>query len=410
MRKFIIFILIAMLLFNGLINERELNKLDIVSCIGIDITDEGDYQVTVSVLNTKKEGSGSSEDKEQKDSNNKNIYVATNSSIQEALRSIVKSSSKRLYLAHVDIIMLSEEVTKQKDIMDIMDYFVRDYEGGNNFILTILKDKSAKEAMQILSKNSNEFAAEIKDTILTSHKYIGNVSKNTLSDDLREILQVGQEVVINSIELEEIKNESESKEEGKENKEETEESSKKEESEKNYIYKLGKLVYFKDNKFGGYLEENDNRTHNILNNNIITTVAKINDKEDRIISEIISSDTSIKPEVKNGEYIVNIEQKLKGNITEVGENVEINKEEIINNLEEEFSELFKKYTLEYVDNCKNKYDADVIGFGNLFYRYKNKEYEKVKDKFYDEIYDNIKVNVNVEFDIINLGGVEKNWQ
>lgn len=409
MKKFIIIILIAMLLFNGLINERELNKLDIVSCIGIDITDDGEYEVTVSILNTKKESSNSSENKDQKESDNKNIYVSTNQSIQGALRSIVEKSSKKLYLAHFDIIMLSEELASQKEIMDILDYFIRDYEGGNNFILTILKGMGTKEAMQILSKNSNEFASEIKDTILTSHKYRGNVSDNTLNDDLREILQEGQEFLINSIELEEIKNENnnESDTEGKD-KETSDESE--ESKDKSYAYKVGAMAYFKDNKLGGYLEGKDNITHNMLSNYVTIAVSQLNEGEERIVLEITSSSTSMKPEIVNGEYIVNIKQKLKGNITEVGKNVNINSQEEIDNIEEEFSKICENNTIKYIENCKNKYDCDVVGIGNLFYRYKNKEYEKVKDKFYNEIYDNIKINVDVEFELVNLGGVKKNWQ
>lgn len=54
MKKFIVIILICMIGFNGLVNERELNKLAIVSCVGIDICDDGKYQVTVNVLDTKK--------------------------------------------------------------------------------------------------------------------------------------------------------------------------------------------------------------------------------------------------------------------------------------------------------------------------------------------------------------------
>ncbi len=50
--------------FTGCYNYRELNQLAITSAIGIDKTEDG-YKVTVQVINTQKQGSGSNSSGEQ---------------------------------------------------------------------------------------------------------------------------------------------------------------------------------------------------------------------------------------------------------------------------------------------------------------------------------------------------------
>ncbi len=416
MKKFVIVILIVMLLFNGLINERELNKLAIVSCIGIDISESGQYQVTVNILNTKKVGESSAQGTSEKELSSVNMYYAEAKSLQEAFREIIKQSPKRLYLAHVKVVMLSESLAKE-DIMDTLDYFIRDYEGGNNFILTVVKDKSPKYVMEKLSKKYSDFATEIMDSIISSHKYRGNTTNDILNDDLRLVLEEGQELVLDVIELEEIKKEKseengESAESGQniENEQGSKENSNENsDEEKQYVVKISEMAYFKQNKMKDYLDADDAITYNLLKNELITTIIELDEKENRIVAEIISAKSSMKPDIVNGKYIVNVKASINCNITELGKNIMIENEQDLENIEEKLKKRMEEHISSYIDNCKNKYDSDVVGIGNLFYKYKYDKYSKISDKFYEEIYDNIEINMDVEVKIPNMGGVKKSW-
>ena len=112
MRYKLIVIIIAMILLNGLNNSRELNDLAIVSAIGID-KEDGNFKVSAIVLNPEKQDSGSSSSSA---SNKMIVYEKTASSVQEAIRSMILESPKRLYLAHMELLLISEEVAK-KDLM-----------------------------------------------------------------------------------------------------------------------------------------------------------------------------------------------------------------------------------------------------------------------------------------------------
>ena len=123
MRYKLIVIIIAMILLNGLNNSRELNDLAIVSAIGID-KEDGNFKVSAIVLNPEKQDSGSSSSSA---SNKMIVYEKTASSVQEAIRSMILESPKRLYLAHMELLLISEEVAK-KDLANALDFFIRDNE------------------------------------------------------------------------------------------------------------------------------------------------------------------------------------------------------------------------------------------------------------------------------------------
>lgn len=394
MKKFIIIILIGMICFNGLVNERELNKLAIVSCIGIDLCDDGEYQLTVNVLDTKKSGGDmNGEEKSEKNKNSvKNVYTTKSSSIQGALREIVNLSSKKMYLAHIEVVMLSEKILREKNIIDILDYFVRDYEGGNDFILTCIKGNEVKEIIENLSLENNQFATDINENIKSAYQYIGNTSENMLNNDLRNILQNGKEFVISSLEVENANLQ------GNE-----------EEKNKSFNIKVSDMGYFRNGKLIGFLEGKDNLCYNILNEGITFTILQIGEGKDRVVIEIVNSKVSMIPEVVENKYIVNIEQTVTASITEMGENVKIKTKEEKRNYEEKFENLLKEYISQYIKNCKTKYNSDIVGFKNLFYKYKYNEYKNVENIFYSNIYKNIDINVKVNVNIPNFGGVEKNW-
>lgn len=394
MKKFIIIILIGMICFNGLVNERELNKLAIVSCIGIDLCDDGEYQLTVNVLDTKKSGGDTNgEEKSEKNKNSvKNVYTTKSSSIQGALREIVNLSSKKMYLAHIEVVMLSEKILREKNIIDILDYFVRDYEGGNDFILTCIKGNEVKEIIENLSLENNQFATDINENIKSAYQYIGNTSENMLNNDLRNILQNGKEFVISSLEVENANLQ------GNE-----------EEKNKSFNIKVSDMGYFRNGKLIGFLEGKDNLCYNILNEGITFTILQMGEGKDRVVIEIVNSKVSMIPEVVENKYIVNIEQTVTASITEMGENVRIKTKEEKRNYEEKFENLLKEYISQYIKNCKTKYNSDIVGFKNLFYKYKYNEYKNVENIFYSNIYKNIDINVKVNVNIPNFGGVEKNW-
>ena len=103
MRKYLIALIIIVVAFNGLQNLRELNDLAIVKAMGIDITEDGTYKIYAIVSDTS-----------EKESTDKGIiYEAGAESVQETVRLIVDKAPKKLYLAHMETLILSEKIAKE---------------------------------------------------------------------------------------------------------------------------------------------------------------------------------------------------------------------------------------------------------------------------------------------------------
>ena len=389
-----IFLVIVALIFNGLNNSRELNDLAIVSALGVDINDEGEYEVSAQVLNAKKtenSASGSS----SSDDTIITVYESKGSSIQEAVRNVVKECPKKLYSGHLELVIMSEKLARQDEILDTLDFFIRDNEGGNGFMLAIAKDKDASDIVKILTPLKTLPSENILESILTTEKYRGSATKNKLSDYLKLVYAEGKDVTFTSLVLEGDVNDGEN-----------------EEDLKSTVTKTKILVddiaYFNGDRMAGYLEGNDNIMYNLLENKVNSAIISCSQGDEMVVAEIIKAKTNMKPKVNDdGTLVVEIKADITCNLTELRENVKLENEGDLKNIETCVSDEIKKEIETYIYNCQNKYNCDIVGLGNLYYKYQNKYYESIKDKFYDDYFKNIKLDVKVNVKIPNEGGVSK---
>ena len=141
MKKYILVLIIVVVLFNGFSNLREITDLAIVTIMGLDVDENGTYTATIEIIDGDKE-----------DSSKTIVEFATGNSIQEAIRNIIDKTQKRLYLAHLETLIVSEKIAKD-GLDNIVDFFIRDNDGSNNFYLFISKDVEARE---IINKASEE--------------------------------------------------------------------------------------------------------------------------------------------------------------------------------------------------------------------------------------------------------------
>src|SRR5690606_3089106 len=113
MRKQIVLLLIAILFLSSLTgcwSRREVADLAIVVGLGIDKNEEGEYVVSVQVINpsetaTSTMGGGYT--------TAATTYSTSGKIVFEALRKLSKEAPRKLYLAHLRMIVIGEEVAKE---------------------------------------------------------------------------------------------------------------------------------------------------------------------------------------------------------------------------------------------------------------------------------------------------------
>ena len=255
MRKFL-FLVPLFFCLTGCYNYRELNDLAIVS--GISIDKDGDkYIVTAEVINPKKQQDASS-GKEPEFV----IYTSSGNSMQEAFRKMVKESPKKLYGAQMDVLIIDEETAKT-ELKNILDFFSRDPEIRSEFYVLVGKSTDVLEITTPLDKISSR---NILDSLEANNSYLGFANLVTYHDMLDNYLNPNIELALPTVEVV-----------GDDANGDSIENIESTEVETSSI--ITNIAVFKDNKFVGYLTEDESQAYNMVTNNAKTTLMKTNYKK-----------------------------------------------------------------------------------------------------------------------------------
>ena len=377
--KFFIILLLS-LLISGCYDYREINDLAIVSAIGID-KNENEYKVIAQIVNTQK-------------SQNKNsdfiIYSSDDKSIQTAYNKITNEASKKLYVNHLNIIVISEEVAKD-GISNILDIISRDSDFRAEVPIIISKTTSEellKTVTSLTTLNSNS----IRDTIINNQKYIGETSEVKFLDFISNYLSRKKDNFLPTFFVNNPTEKSKNFEDLLNTETET-----KVEFFSNAVFKNDKLI--------GYLNDEENIGVNLIQNNAKTTLINIKcDDENYMSLKItnISSELSYKDKLK-----FNLEFKGQALLTELNCDIDLNKEKEIKKLEKKVNKYLKKIFNKTFNNINTNFNSDIFGFQDLIFKKNPKYYNKIKETFYEKEINKIEIKINSNVKITSHGNLMK---
>jgi len=172
--KLLIIIILSSLL-TGCTSYTELSDLSIVNALGIDYYDNN-YHLTLSVIE------GKTDDRELEKS--LTIFNTQDTTLDKALQDIYLTSSKHLYLSHIDLLIFSKEAINS-NLKDIIKNFLENNEYRNNFNVAILDKISIKEFFdkKILAEDINYLLkTNQKETGITKVKDFESMMEDLLID------------------------------------------------------------------------------------------------------------------------------------------------------------------------------------------------------------------------------------
>lgn len=380
MKKFYLLVPI-MFLLTGCYNYRELNDLAIISGVSVSKRDDI-YNITVEVVNPKKEQDTSS-GKEP----DYVIYEGQGKSMQEAFRTIVKESPQKLYGAQIDILVI-DETTAKNGIDDILDFFARDPEVRSEFYVVISKND---ESLKIISPLVNLSSKNIVNSLESTNTYMGFVNLVTYHELLSDFINPHKEIALPSIEM--VGNTKVG-----ENIENIETTT----SEANNV--ISNMSVFKDGKMLGYLTEEESLGYNIIMSNSKTVlITNEYGNGDFIVNEIISSTTEMKPDIDKKEITINI--KGEASISEVNYDINLESDKDISKIQKEFNNKIEELVLNTILSTNKKYNSDIYGFRDLFYKSEPNKYKKLIKKLGDDFLDELNIKVKSNIKIIEKGNL-----
>lgn len=377
-KKILIIIIPLLFLLTGCYDYKELNSISILSATEINKIDD-EFIVSAQAVNPQ------APDKTSNAQAPFIIYTGRGKTIQEAYRSIANESSKFLYLNHIQILIINEKIAKES-LDEIIDYYMRSSAIRTEFYVLIGRDDNI---LDIITPINDISSASIKESIENNLKYLGTTSDITFNELVSIMLDENSEIVLPSIKL--INDSKEG--ENVENTEETKVNTK---------YELSNLAIFKDDKLIGYLDEEQSKTYNILQNKINNTILTYECDKDKYMSvEIIDSQSSMDISDKKA----NIEVKLSGNLNEYNCSKSLENKKTIEKIEKEFEQKLTESITKNINEVRTEYNSDIFGFLDNIYKKDYKTYKTIKNNWYSSNYQSLELSVNVDLTIIAKGKV-----
>lgn len=370
--KKIFWIIPIIFLLSGCYNYREINELAIVS--GVSVTQSGDeIELTTQVINPKREQDASSGEEPEFIT-----YTAHAKSIQEAIRKMVKDSPRKMYGAHIEILVIDESVAKE-NLMNILDFFARAPEIRSEFKVLVGKNEDVLKITTPLEKISAE---NIRDSLENNNKYLGFANVMTYHELLDNVLNPNIELALPVLT---VKGEIE-KGDDKTNITETSDE---------VTPVIEGMAVFKDNHLKGYLNEKEELTYNILMNSAKNFFVRTeSDNHQYVVHEVIRFSSKMEFDTKN--EVMKITLKGNSAISDVNEKIDLENLKEVSSLEKKLNKELKKMIEEGVDSIRKKYNSDIFGFGDVIYKSNPKKFKKMKNKWNEYGFRNLKVKVEVK--------------
>ena len=368
--KKIFILILVILLLTGCSDYRELTDMAIISNLGIDKVDE-EFHITVQILNSK----SNSNDDSKKNSSEVILYNSKGKTIHEALRNTSLESPKKLYVGHLESIIISERIAKS-NISELFDFILRDPEITKDANILMIKDASINEVMSIITPLESIPAESIKSSIEVASKIQGSVNNIPFDEFAATIIETGIDPVIPLITI-------------KENK-----SDNKEVNPEKRIVMSKELAMFSREKFVGYLNRDAAFGYNIALNNV--------NKNNYASIELVNNNSKLSYDVSKN--TLSIKSTIVGSLSELNCNYNIKKESDVKKLEKKLEKRIEDMLNETIEYAKKYYKSDFLGIER--YVLKN-DYKHYKGKNYNDLRKNINSNIEVKVKFIQKGSIKK---
>jgi len=379
MKKLLIIPLL--LILTGCWNYRELNELAITTGIALDIEDD-QYKLTVLIANSKKSGSSG-----EKSEASTAVYEGVGQTLYEALKDCASSVSKQVYLGHLDILILSEDVAKLKT-NEIIDFLFRYPQSRNDFQVVIAKDSKASDILKITTPLESFPSQNVSQNLEVTGELQGFTYPVTFNEFVKLMLQEGINPILPSVKI--VGNVDEG------NKNENLEQS----MPQAYL-KLDTLGLFKDSSFITWANQDESFGINIINSKVQVLGISIDCRDKKIVSEITQMKSSIEMD-ENLKYKIKVD--ATGGIQEVGFEIDLEKEENIKFVKEESINKIKDYINQAINLAKDN-QTDIFGLGTLLYRKDPNKWNEIKDNFEEDILTNLEFDIEVNINLESKGKI-----
>ena len=382
MKKSLITFVIMLLLLpvlSGCWNQKELTDLAFVMAMGVDKGKEKKFDVSFQLVNPSNVSAG------QTGGGNGlpiAVYRSSGDTITEAARNATKKVSRRLYYAHTNVVVISEEVAKES-FLYVLDALDRDPEFRTTTELVIARGSKAEDIVTTLTILDRLPVTKITKQIKFSEAMLGENMSLNIDDFLNGLLSNGKQPIANGYRLVGDK----PKARKAENLQKTTTDA--------FLQSDG-LAVFNKGKLHGWIKHDKARGILWVLDKVKSTDININweGKKNALSVSPIRSKTKVSVRIVNDKPIINVKNENEGWISEANTAIDLDNPEVIAQIEKLTEKEITKQIHASVKEAQ-KLKSDILGFGEKVHIANPRLWKKIQGNW-DEEFADLKVNVHVD--------------
>ncbi|WP_310551529.1 Ger(x)C family spore germination protein [Paenibacillus glufosinatiresistens] len=343
-RRAALSLLLLLPCLTGCWDRHELNELALGVGLGIDKTGDG-YKLTAQVVIP-------SEVAVNMNSSGGlpvTVYEESGPTIFEALRKMTIRSPRKVYLAHLQVVILGEELARE-GVADFIDFLVRDPEVRGNFYMIVAKDTTAEQTLRILTPLERIPANKLFSSLTVSTNYYSPTSNVNMMQLLDELLAEGRDPVLTGLMIT-----------GDAKKGEEANGVKSTLPSARLVYK--NLAVFRSDKLIGWLDENESKGFNYVTNQIQNSVGHIVVNGNKITTEATNSTTKIRVREVEGRPVFDIHVQNTVNLADVASPIDVTEKKNLRMIEKKAAEKIVWLMNQAIEAEKTRMHSDFLGLG-----------------------------------------------
>lgn len=386
-------LLLTPLITTSCMGSIEINKLAIVTAIGIDKSGEN-TAITIEFIDA---GTKNGEEGDAQLSDV--MYIQGEGKTPfEAIKDMELYFDRKFIFSHAHIIIFGEEFAKS-GVTDVLDFFLRDHGPREGAYMVVAKNSRADEILGV-NTGIEVSTGNYINGALENYKHNSKCVVIPITEYLKYHYDKSNEAVIGvveKIEQPEI------------------DMTKKQKNPVKYFLDVSGGAVFKGDKLTGYFTGDEMIGFNFIIDDIkeslIVFKTPIKGDSDKYIIGVYDGYTSINEiktstskniKVNKNSIHLDIEVKLRGNLIEVQQALDISKASVIDDIEKACSKRIEELISNTLNKGQKEFQQDSFSIGVLMHRQYPKLWEEVSDDWHS-IFKDITYSVNVKTKIVKSG-------
>ncbi|KOY17474.1 Ger(x)C family spore germination protein [Paenibacillus xylanivorans] len=389
-----LFLSLAVLLplLTGCWDRQELNELGIMLGLGVD--KDGDMvkvtaQVVVPNEVSSKSGGGKGTPVTQ--------YQASAPTLFEAIQKLTESSPRRIFMAHIRVMVIGEEYARKVGIYDITEALMREPTVRPDYYVMVARNTTASKVLDVLTPLENLPAEKMFNSLDVSTKTWSPTTTVTGDQLLEYLLAPGIHPVITGVEVVGQPENSGSQANIATIKAPAS------------LNSTG-LSVFKGDKLIGWLTEDESKGYNYIRNNVVSTISHLPCRKNGYVTfKALRTTTKRKAKVVAGRPVIDINIKNVSSIGAVECGIKIGSMKVLKELERDSEEKLVDLMQKSIKSVQRKFHVDIFGFGQEVYHADPKFFKKV-EKDWDSYLEDLDVHYDVNVQIKRVGTLDDSFK